>query len=63
VKVEIDSSRCQGHGSCVLTCSEVFIFDESGYGEVVDPDPPERLRPDLDVAVANCPENAISVVS
>lgn len=62
MKVEIDSSRCQGHGSCVLTCSEVFVFDESGYGEVIAQDPPERLRPDLLVAVANCPENAISVV-
>ena len=44
MKVEIDSSRCAGHGSCTMICSSVFELDDDGYGRVVEPNPDERLR-------------------
>lgn len=61
MKVEIDSSRCAGHGSCVLMCGSVFDLDDDGFGRVVTPNPDEGLRSAVTDAVDNCPEQAISV--
>jgi len=61
MNVAIDSSRCAGHGSCVLICSSVFEFDDDGFGQVIDPNPDESLRASVTDAYENCPEQAISV--
>lgn len=61
MKVEIDSSRCAGHGSCTMICSSVFELDDDGYGRVVEPNPDESLRSSVLDAGGNCPEQAISV--
>jgi ferredoxin len=63
VKVQIDSDKCQGHGRCYDLAPDIFADDEEGYGQVVGDgmlteDNADRAR----LAVANCPENAISIV-
>ena len=63
MKVQIDSEKCQGHGRCYDLAPAVFTDDEEGNGQVigdgvVTPDNEEAAR----LAVANCPESAISIV-
>jgi ferredoxin len=64
VNVQIDAELCQGHGRCYDLAPKVFGEDEDGYavllcdGGAVPPD----LEDDARLAVANCPEEALSLV-
>ncbi|MBV9293558.1 MAG: ferredoxin [Frankiales bacterium] len=63
MKVRIDSERCQGHGRCYDLAPEIFTEDDEGYGQVIGDgavadDNTSRAR----LAVANCPESAISIL-
>jgi ferredoxin len=63
VRVQIDSEKCQGHGRCYDLATEVFTDDEEGNGQVIGdgvvaPAHEESAR----LAVANCPESAISII-
>jgi AcrR family transcriptional regulator/ferredoxin len=63
VKVQINTSLCQGHGRCYDLAPALFGEDDEGYGEVlgdgvVPPDLQDRAR----LAVANCPERAIELL-
>ena len=61
VHVRIDVAACQGHGRCAMAYPEIFDVDDDAKAVVhVDNIPPEwegKVR----MAVANCPERAISV--
>jgi ferredoxin len=62
VKVHVDEERCEGHGRCYATAPEVFEPDELGNGHelgggTVPPDLERQAR----LAVANCPERAITM--
>ncbi|HEX5066291.1 MAG TPA: ferredoxin [Myxococcota bacterium] len=61
MKARIDTRRCQGHGQCNLVCPEVFGFDDQGFGRVLVPEVPERLRADALRAESTCPERAIEL--
>jgi len=63
MRLQIDSEKCQGHGRCYDLAPDVFTDDEEGNGQVigdgvVTPANEEAAR----LAVANCPESAISIV-
>lgn len=62
VRVEVDGQRCQGHNRCVIACPEVFESDEYGYSVVKLPEVGPELEPQVRLAEADCPENAITVV-
>jgi ferredoxin len=62
MRVRIDEERCEGHGRCYATAPEVFEPDDLGNGHergdgTVPPDLDQRAR----LAVANCPERAITI--
>ena len=62
MKVTVDPDRCHGHSRCYSLVPEVFDTDDFGTSTVkgdgtVAPEFEERVR----LAVANCPEGAISV--
>jgi ferredoxin len=62
VKVTIDSSRCQGHGRCYDLAPGVFTEDDEGYGQAPeDGAVPAGLESVTQLAVANCPEQAITI--
>jgi ferredoxin len=63
MRVQIDASRCQGHGRCYDLAPDLFGEDEDGYGTVLADGrvPPDR-EDDAELAVANCPEQAIDVL-
>ena len=60
-RIRVDGSKCQGHNRCLALAPELFDVDELGYAHerndgVVPPELEEKAR----LAVANCPERAIT---
>jgi ferredoxin len=63
MKVRVDSEKCQGHGRCYDLAPQVFEEDEEGYGRAIgDGSVSSEHEHAAQLAIANCPENAIDVV-
>lgn len=63
MKLRIDTDACTGHGRCYSLAPELFDADEYGHAVLIGDDVPEELAEKARVAVANCPERAISIDS
>jgi ferredoxin len=62
MRVWVDSDKCQGHSRCYALAPELFDVDVEGFARVViEGDVPPDLEAKARLAVANCPEGAISV--
>jgi ferredoxin len=61
MKVTVDPDRCQGHARCWDICPEVFSLNDEGNSEVLVPEVPAEFESQVEKAVANCPERAISL--
>ena len=62
MRVHVDEDRCEGHGRCYATAPEVFEADDLGNGrEIGDGAVPAPLEDKARLAVANCPERAITI--
>jgi ferredoxin len=61
MKVLIDRDLCQGHANCTGDAPEVFQIDDDGKLQVLLEEPPEDLRPKLELAVRYCPAGAIRI--
>lgn len=61
MRIRIERDACQGHCRCAMTYPEIFDVDDEAKAFVhVDHIPPEwehKAR----MAIANCPEHAISM--
>jgi ferredoxin len=62
MRVHVDADKCQGHNRCYALAPELFDVDDYGTAVVigdgtVTPELVDKAR----LAVANCPEFAISV--
>jgi len=59
----VDPDKCEGHNRCFSLAPELFEVDEFGIastknnGEV-----PKGMEYKADLAIANCPEFAISIL-
>ncbi len=64
MRIEVDSSKCQGHNRCMIYAPEMFEVDEYGFAAVQTADGvvPEEHVEAVKMAVANCPELAIIVL-
>ncbi len=63
MKVQIDPGLCQGHGRCYDLAPDLFGADDEGYGQVLgDGIVPQEAKHDADLAVLNCPEQAIELL-
>ncbi len=61
MRVHIDSEKCQGHNRCYALAPELFDVDDYGTAFVLgDGTVPAGLEDKARLAVANCPEFAIS---
>jgi ferredoxin len=63
MKVRVDPDKCQGHARCYSLAPEVFDVDDYGQASVIVDQVPEGLEEKVRLAVANCPEYAIEIVS
>ena len=62
MRVRVDTEVCQGHGRCYATAPELFEADDVGDGhEIGDGTVPPGLEDKARLAVANCPERAITL--
>jgi ferredoxin len=62
MRVHVDDDRCEGHGRCYALAPELFAPDAIGNGhEVGDGTVAAGMEHQARLAVANCPERAITV--
>lgn len=61
MRLRIDEDACTGHGRCYSLAPDLFGADDYGHGVVeVVGEVPEALSEQARLAVANCPERAIT---
>ena len=61
MRVTIDSDKCQGHNRCYALAPELFDVDDYGSALVLNEGiVPAELEDKARLAIANCPEFAIS---
>ena len=62
LRVSVDPQRCQGHNRCYAIAPELFEIDDLGNSHAVgDGLVPPELQEKARLAVANCPEEAVSI--
>lgn len=63
VKLRVDPDKCQGHARCYALAPEIFDVDDYGQSSVIVDEVPPELEEKARLAVANCPEYAIEIIS
>ena len=59
-QINIDTYLCNGCGTCIEMCPEVFRFDETtGKADLVTPEP--EITDEIYLAAAYCPEKCIEI--
>jgi len=62
MRVAVDSELCQGHNRCYALAPELFDVDDYGNAVVIgDGSVPPELEEQARLALANCPEYAITI--
>lgn len=62
MRVRVDSEKCEGHNRCYSLAPELFDVDDFGEAhELNDGVVPAGLEEKARLAVANCPEYAITI--
>lgn len=62
MRVEVDLDLCQGHAMCQLEAPAVFRVPKKGQVEVLDSEPPEIERRNVEAAIRYCPTQALRLV-
>jgi ferredoxin len=60
-RVEADLDLCQGHAMCELEAPDVFRVPKRGKVEIIDSEPPEDARDEVEQAVQMCPTQALFI--
>jgi ferredoxin len=58
-RVEVDLELCQGHAMCELEAPDYFAVPKRGKVEILDAEPPEEARDEIERAVDMCPTQAL----
>jgi ferredoxin len=62
MRVTLDGTKCQGHARCNDINEDFFDADDDGYATpLLDVLVPSEVEDDVRLAVANCPERAVSI--
>jgi len=61
MKVVVDFDRCNSNAVCMGIAPEVFEVRDDGFLYVLQEEPPEAMRPQMEEAVRMCPTQAISL--
>ena len=62
MKIVVDRDLCQGHGVCESEAPSVFAVAKKGQVIVKEEQPPEELRPVVEMAVRYCPTHALKLL-
>ncbi|MHA7650382.1 ferredoxin [Mycobacterium sp. ML4] len=60
-RIEADLDLCQGHAMCELEAPRYFRVPKRGKVEILDPEPPEDTRDEIQRAVGSCPTQALFI--
>ena len=60
--VEVELDLCQGHAMCALEAPDFFRVPKRGTVEILDAEPPEDARAEIQRAVESCPTRALVIV-
>ncbi|WP_395307339.1 ferredoxin [Mycobacterium sp. AMU20-3851] len=64
MRVEVDTTRCQGHTLCAMIAPEVFALDDTdGHAQASVDRVGEGLQAQVREAVHSCPEQAVHIVT
>ncbi len=64
MKISVDQEKCQGHARCYSLAPDLFSIDDYGQSSVVgDGTVPPGREESARLAIANCPERAVSEVA
>jgi ferredoxin len=64
MKIVVIAEKCQGHARCYALSPELFSVDDYGQASVTgDGTVPAGLEEKAELAIANCPEFAIEIVT
>ncbi|MGC1816675.1 MAG: ferredoxin [Casimicrobiaceae bacterium] len=61
MKVIVDFDACMSNAQCVLAAPNVFEVREDGMLYVLQEEPPESLRAQVENAARLCPTQAITI--
>lgn len=62
LRIELDEVLCQGHGVCEGEAPDVFSVSKKGELTILQPNPDESLRPQVEAAVKYCPTHALKLI-
>ncbi len=63
MKIRVDPDKCQGHNRCYALAPDLFEVDDYGYATAVnDGVVPEGREREANLAVVNCPEQAVEIL-
>ncbi len=60
-RVEVDLDLCQGHAMCELEAPDYFTVPRRGKVEILDAEPPDDARDEIERAVEMCPTQALFI--
>jgi ferredoxin len=61
MEISIDRDLCESNGICAGLLPAVFDLGDDDVLTVLQPNPPEDLRDQVELAVVRCPRQAISL--
>ncbi len=61
-RIEVDLDLCQGHAMCELESPDYFRVPKRGTVEILDTEPPDGARAEIQRAVESCPTRALIVI-
>jgi ferredoxin len=62
MRVVVDFDRCESNALCMVSAPEVFEVRDDNFLYVLQEEPPEELREQVEEAVRGCPTQAISLI-
>jgi len=60
-RIEADLDLCQGHAMCELEAPDFFHVPKRGKVKIIDPEPSEDARDQIEQAVQMCPTQALFI--
>ena len=61
LRLVLDTEKCTGHGRCYALAPDLFDSDDAGRSVLLVEDPSADQQALAERAVANCPEQAITL--
>jgi ferredoxin len=62
VKIVVDYDLCQGHAVCESEAPTIFTVAKKGQVQLLEENPQEEMRAQVEMAVKYCPTHALSIV-